>query len=45
MIEALETDDRRRPYQITAAGRRHLKAEIGGMKDLVTAGLRRLRRA
>ena len=45
MIEALETDDRRRPYQITAAGRRHLEAEIGGMKDLVTAGLRRLRRA
>ena len=45
MIEALETDDRRRPYQITAAGRRHLEVEIGGMKELVAAGLRRLRRA
>jgi DNA-binding PadR family transcriptional regulator len=45
MIEALESDDRRRPYQITSKGRRHLEAEIGGMKDLVAAGLRRLRRA
>ena len=45
MIEALESDDRRRPYQITAKGRQHLQAEIGGMKDLVAAGLRRLKRA
>jgi DNA-binding PadR family transcriptional regulator len=44
MIEALETDDRRRPYQITAAGRRRLEAEIGGMRNLVAAGRRRLRR-
>ena len=45
MIEALESDDRRRPYQITPAGRRRLEAEIGGMKGLVATGLRRLRRA
>lgn len=45
MIKALDSDDRRRPYEITAAGRRHLEAEIGGMKGLVAAGLRRLRRA
>ena len=45
MIEALETDDRRRPYQITTAGRRRLEAEIGGMGNLVAAGRRRLRRA
>jgi DNA-binding PadR family transcriptional regulator len=45
MIEALETDDRRRPYEITAAGRRRLEAEIGGMGNLVAAGRRRLRRA
>jgi DNA-binding PadR family transcriptional regulator len=45
MIVSLKTDDRRRPYEITAAGRRRLEAEIGGMRDLVTAGLRRLRRA
>jgi DNA-binding PadR family transcriptional regulator len=45
MIEPLQSEDRRRPYQITAAGRRHLETEIGGMKGLVTVGLRRLRRA
>ena len=43
-IESLQSSDRRRPYRITPAGRRHLEAEIGGMKGLVTAGLRRLRR-
>ncbi len=45
MIEALQSEDRRRPYEITAAGRRHLEAEIGGMKGLVAVGLRRLRNA
>ena len=45
LIAALESDERRRPYEITPAGRRHLEAEIGGMKGLVTTGLRRLKRA
>lgn len=45
MIEALQSDDRRRPYQITPAGRQHLSTEIEGMKGLVAAGRRRLRRA
>jgi DNA-binding PadR family transcriptional regulator len=45
MIAALESEDRRRPYQITPRGRRRLEAEIGGMKGLVAAGLRRLKRA
>ncbi len=45
LIEALESTDRRRPYQITARGRRHLETEIGGMKGLVATGLRRLKRA
>ena len=45
MIEALESDERRRPYQITPAGRRHLKDEISGMKGLVAHGVRRLKRA
>ena len=45
LIEALETSDRRRPYQITARGRSHLQTEIGGMKGLVATGLRRLKRA
>ncbi len=44
LINSLPSSDRRRPYQITPAGRRHLEAEIGGMKGLVAAGLRRLRR-
>ncbi len=45
MIEAPQSEDRRRPYQITSAGRRRLEAEIGGMKGLVVVGLRRLKRA
>jgi DNA-binding PadR family transcriptional regulator len=45
MIQALDSDDRRHPYQITAHGRRHLQAEIGGMRGLVATGLRRLKRA
>jgi DNA-binding PadR family transcriptional regulator len=45
LITALESEDRRRPYEITAAGRRHLESEIGGMKGLVATGLRRLKRA
>src|SRR5207249_9843322 len=45
MIEALESDDRRRPYQITARGRRHLEAEIGGMRGLGATGRRRLKGA
>ena len=45
MIEALQSNDRRRPYQITDRGRRHLETEIGGMKGLVATGLRRLKRA
>ena len=45
LIEALESDDRRRPYQITPQGNRHLETEISGMKGLVAVGMRRLKRA
>jgi DNA-binding PadR family transcriptional regulator len=45
LIEALQTDDRRQPYQITPRGRHHLEEEIGGMKGLIDAGTRRLKRA
>ena len=45
LIEPLASDDRRRPYQITPRGRRHLQDEIGGMKGLVAAGQRRLKKA
>src|SRR5713101_2039730 len=45
LIEALQSSDRRRPYQSTLEGRRHLQAESGGRKGLVAIGLRRLKRA
>ena len=42
MIEALPTEDRRRPYRITAAGARTLRARLAGLDQLVRAGLTRL---
>lgn len=45
LIEALDADARRRPYQITPRGRRHLEAEINDMKGLVATSLRRLKKA
>lgn len=44
MIEALESDERRRPYHITPLGRSHLEAEIGSLKRLIATGQRRLKR-
>ena len=35
--------DRRQPYRLTAAGRRHLEAELAGLESVVRVGLRRLR--
>lgn len=45
MIQALQSTDRRRPYQITPSGRQYLATEIEGMRGLVDVGRRRLRRA
>src|SRR2546430_17160066 len=42
MIEALESDDRRRPYQIPPQGLRQLAARIGGMNGLIATRRRRL---
>ena len=42
MIEALPAEDRRRPYRITAAGARTLRARLEGLDQLVRAGLNRL---
>jgi DNA-binding PadR family transcriptional regulator len=42
LIEALTPQDRRKPYQLTAAGRRTLQAELERARALATAGLRRL---
>ena len=38
LIEALESDDRRRPYQITAAGSRALADSVDQMRELARVG-------
>jgi DNA-binding PadR family transcriptional regulator len=42
LIEALDTDDRRRPYQLTAAGAVALKAHLDAQRRVAEVGLRRL---
>jgi DNA-binding PadR family transcriptional regulator len=44
-IEPVETDDRRRPYRLTAAGATALRAQLTTMESLASAGLERLRLA
>jgi len=41
-IRALESDERRRPYRLTAEGRRHLQEQLSGLAAVVKTGLRRL---
>ena len=43
LIEALESDDRRRPYQITAAGSRALADYVAQMRGRVEVGQARLK--
>ncbi len=42
LIEAVETDDRRRPYRLTAAGATALKAHLDAQRRVADVGLRRL---
>lgn len=42
LIEALPSDDRRRPYRITAEGARALRGQLERLDALVRAGLMRL---
>lgn len=42
LIEALESDDRRRPYQLTAAGAAALRAHLDSQRHVADVGLRRL---
>src|ERR1019366_8630820 len=42
LIEPLETDDRRRPYQITSSGRAALTAAVRDMRALADEGALRL---
>ncbi len=42
LIEAVDTDDRRRPYRLTAAGAVALKAHLDAQRRVAEVGLRRL---
>ena len=44
LIEALPSDDRRRPYRITAAGSKALADAVADMRRLADVGSRRLAR-
>lgn len=41
-IEALESDDRRRPYRLTGAGATALRAHLDAQRRVAVEGLRRL---
>jgi DNA-binding PadR family transcriptional regulator len=45
LIEALASDDRRRPYQLTAAGAEALRAHLDDQRHVAEVGLRRLRKS
>lgn len=45
MIEALASDDRRRPYQLTAAGAQALRVHLADQRRVADVGLRRLSRS
>ena len=44
LIEALESQDRRRPYQLTAAGAASLQAQLADQRRVADVGLGRLAR-
>ena len=44
-IRAVDSDDRRKPYRLTAAGKRYLEEQMGGLDRLVKTTLGRLRHA
>ncbi|MDQ6744892.1 MAG: PadR family transcriptional regulator [Actinomycetota bacterium] len=43
LIEALESEDRRRPYRLTGAGASALEVHLDGQRRVVEVGQRRLR--
>ncbi|HEY4634873.1 MAG TPA: PadR family transcriptional regulator [Candidatus Limnocylindrales bacterium] len=45
MIEALEPEDRRRPYRLTGLGATTLRAQLEGMRGFAGSALERLGRA
>lgn len=42
LIEALEPEERRRPYRLTGLGVTMLRAQLEGLSDFAKTGLRRL---
>ena len=42
LIEALEPEDRRRPYRLTGLGTATLRAQLDGIEGFARTGLRRL---
>jgi len=44
-IRSVESDDRRRPYRLTAEGRRYLREQLASLDQIVKTGLRRLKPA
>jgi DNA-binding PadR family transcriptional regulator len=44
-IRSIESADRRRPYRLTAEGRRYLREQLDGLDQIVKTGLRRLKHA
>ena len=42
LIESIESDDRRRPYQLTAAGATALSVYLRNQRNVADVGLRRL---
>lgn len=44
-IRSVESEDRRRPYRLTAEGRRYLTEQLAGLDQIVKTGRRRLKHA
>src|SRR6266404_3718222 len=42
LIEALEPEERRRPYRLTALGATTVRAQLDGLKGFIRTGLARL---
>ena len=45
LIEAVPSDDRKRPYKLTAGGAAALRAHLNAQRQVVDVGLRRLARS
>lgn len=44
-IRAVEAEDRRKPYAITASGKKHLEEQMTSLDQVVKTALRRLKHA